>query len=200
MNKRCPRKIARALLEGLITAPKAASLLMDVPTTDRREFMESVVFISGLMMLNIEPEGSQRRYYDRGIEVIAEVLSLPRTTLGWMLSNDLQAVLFTDTRSGPLASDNLTASQKLVIRRAFVDLQAKNITAASRLIGDGRLAGRSDKLLKAIEQDINKEGILHAAILDKRVDQLYDKTAWRECLPFLSGLAKDKLISVDLGL
>lgn len=173
---------------------------MDVPTTDRREFMESVVFISGLMMLNIEPEGSQRRYYDRGIEVIAEVLSLPRTTLGWMLSNDLQAVLFTDTLAGPLVYDRLTVSQKLIIQRIFVDLQAKNITAASRLIGDGRLAGRSDKLLKAIGQEIDKEGILQASIQDKRVDQLYKKTAWQECLPYLSGRAKDRVMSEDLGL
>lgn len=200
MNKKCPRKIARALLEGQITAPMSASLLMDVPTTDRRQFMESVVFISGLMVLNIEPGGSQQRYYDRGIEVIAEVLSLPRTTLGWMLSNDLQAVLFTDTKTGPLVSDSLTASQRVIIKRIFSDLQAKNITAASRLVGDGRLPGRSDQILKAVGQDIDKEGILHASILEKRVDQLFKKTAWRECLLFLSGQAKDKVISEDLGL
>lgn len=195
-----PQQIARRLIEGTLTAPKAVEHLKAVNNDEKFQFMEDIIFVCGLTSPDQPKLGSMATHYERGIDVLAELFSMTGNGMGLRLVNDSHAAFFRDVRSGPLERDRLPAHLQMALTHLYEHLQAKSPLAALNFLTRGLIQGRSEAIHTILAPSIDKALILETAVIAKRIDFLYNKMKWDECVPLLTSKGRDRFFSGELGL
>ena len=195
-----PQQISRQLLDRTISAQEALDHRNRIKDADKHQFLDDIIFVSGLLS-PIEPKvDDAATRYSRGIDVLVELLDIAPSPVRTKMVNNLHWALFSDVRSGALASDNMPAGQKLAMQQVYLALQARSAKAALHFLSRGMDRGRNDRIFSYLDACIDKQSIVAAAVQVKRVEVLYHRARWAECLPHLDSKNRDAHFAGDLGL
>ncbi|MBD8088864.1 hypothetical protein IFT48_02645 [Pseudomonas fluorescens] len=195
-----PQQIATRLLEGTLTAAKAYESLYSASVDERQQFIANIIDRSDLLS-NKDPEpGSATTHYDRGMEVLVELFSIPKIKGVSRLINPLHDKIFDHIPHSGQSKNTLKEPFRLGMIRMYVGLQERSPTAALRFLTGGLGGPRTRRMFSELAPYIDKPLIIDTAIGLETVDHLFKKSNWDDCLPHLSGTGRDAYIGRDLGL
>lgn len=192
-----PQQIVTRLLEGTLTAQQSLERLAQVDPGDKHQFMDAIIDRSDLLLsLNPAP-GSATTHYERGMDVIAELLPLVQKKYGLHLTHYMHSRIF--IFSPTEKKEELPESRKLGLIKFFVGLQAKSPVAAVQFLTRG-IDARTHIIFQVLAPYIDRPLMIDAAIQVDRIDILGKKSGWDECLPHLTAAGRDAYFGGDLGL
>lgn len=195
-----PQQIVTRLLEGTLTAQQSLERLAQVDPVDKHQFMDGIIDRSDLL-LSSDPElGSATTHYERGMDVIAELLPLVQKKYGSHLTHDMHNRIFNFYPPSALKRNELSEERKAGLIRLFVGLQAKSPVAAVQFLTRGLMDTRTQFIFQVLAPYIDRPLIIDAAIQVDRIDILGKKSGWEECLPHLTPAGRDAHMGRDLGL
>ena len=195
-----PQRISRELLDHKISAQEALDHLAKVRSGDQHQFVDDIVFVTGILNPNVPKAGAVYARCKRGFDAVVEILNMAPSPARTKLVNNLHAAAFREVRSGVIQNDNLPESQKLGLVQLYEALQSRSALSAMYFLSRGMDKGRNDRILACLEPHIDKPMIIAAAVQEKRVDILYQRARWIECLPHLPEKSRDGHFAADLGL
>lgn len=194
-----PQQLATRLLEGTLSAEKASTQNFDASVNDRQQFIDSIIDRCDLLNPGDPEQGSATTHYVRGMDVLVELLTLPRASGSTRIVNPIHGKIF-DHQSPGLPQKEMSAASKLGMIKLYVGLQAKSPEAAIRFLMYGLSANRTKRIFGELCLHIDKPLIMDAAVGSGRIDALYNKSKWSECLPHLTNTGRDAYFGGDLGL
>jgi len=195
-----PQQISRQLLDGKLNSQQALERRDKLKSAHQPQFLLDLVFVSGLLNPAEEKLGAIAARYERGLDVLVELLLHATSSVRTKLVNTLHQAIFDGVRSGVDISDNMPAGQKDALSQVYLGLQSRSAVAAMLFLSRGMDKGRNDRIFKYLDRCIDRELIIQEAIGAKRLDVLHQRSRWPECLPHLNGKARDAYFGGDLGL
>lgn len=191
------QQISRQLLDRALSTEEALAHRDRLGNRDSHQFIDDIIFVSGL--LNPTDAAAVTRY-DRGVEVLIDLLNLAGSPTRTKMVNNLQSAFFADVRSGALESDRIPPGQRLAMINLFVAFQSRSPLAALHFLSRGMDKGRNDRIFEILNPHIDKQLIIETAAQTRRVDLLFTRSRWLDCLPHLPSKFRDAHLAGDLGL
>lgn len=195
-----PQQIVTRLLEGTLTAQQSLERLAQVDPVDKHQFMDGIIDRSDLLLSSDPEPGSATTHYERGLDVIAELLPLAQKKYGSSLTHDMHNRIFNFFPPSASKRNELSEDRKAGLIRLFVGLQAKSPVAAVQFLTRGLLDARTQLIFQVLAPYIDRPLMIDAAIQADRIDILGKKSGWEECLPHLTPTGRDAHMGRDLGL
>lgn len=195
-----PQQIVTRLLEGTLTAQRSLERLAQVDPNDKHQFMDAMIERSDLLMSSGPEPGSATTHYERGMDVIAELLPLVQKKYGLRLTHDMHNRIFSFSQTNVAKRNELSEDRKAGLIRLFVGLQAKSPVAAVQFLTRGLIDARTQMIFQVLAPYIDRPLMIDAAIQVDRIDILGKKSGWEECLPHLTAAGRDAQFGSDLGL
>lgn len=195
-----PQQIVTRLLEGTLTAQQSLERLAQVDPGDKHQFMEAIIDRSDLLRPTDPEPGSATTHYERGIDVLAELLPLVQKKYGLSLTQHMHNRIFNFSPTNVAKRDQLSEDRKLGLIKLFVGLQAKNPVAAVQFLTRGLIDARTQLIFKLLAPYVDRPLMIDAAIQVGRIDILGKKSGWEECLPHLTAAGRDAHFGGDLGI
>lgn len=195
-----PQQIVTRLLEGTLTAQQSLERLAQVDPGDKHQFMEAIIDRSDLLRATDPEPGSATTHYERGIDVLAELLPLVQKKYGLSLTHHMHNRIFKFSQTNVAKRDELSEERKVGLIKLFVSLQAKSPVAAVQFLTRGLLEARTQLIFQVLAPYIDRPLMIDAAIQADRIDILGKKSGWEECLPYLTPTGRDAHMGRDLGL
>ncbi|AXH59856.1 hypothetical protein [Pseudomonas amygdali] len=195
-----PQQIVTRLLEGTLTAQQSLERLAQVDPGDKHQFMDAIIDRSDLLLSSDPEPGSATTHYERGMDVIAELLPLVQKKYGLRLTHDMHNRIFNFSQANIAKRDELSEDRKAALVRLFVGLQAKSPIAAVQFLTRGLIETRTKLIFEVLSPYIDRPLMIDAAIQVDRIDILGKKSGWEECLPHLTAAGRDAHMGRDLGL
>ncbi|AXH59855.1 hypothetical protein [Pseudomonas amygdali] len=194
------QQISRQLLGRTLSTEEALAHRDRLGHRDSHQFIDDIIFVSGLLN-PIDPKlESAATRYDRGVEVLIDLLNLAGSPTRTKMVNNIQSAFFADVRSGALVSDSIPPSQRLALINLFIAFQSRSPLAALHLLSRGMDKGRNDRIYEILNPHIDKQLIIETAAQTRRVDLLFTRSRWLDCLPHLPSKFRDAHLAGDLGL
>jgi len=195
-----PQQIVTRLLEGTLTAQQSLERLAQVDPVDKHQFMDGIIDRSDLLLSSDPEPGSATTHYERGMDVIAELLPLVQKKYGSHLTHDMHNRIFNFYPPSAPKRNELSEDRKAGLIRLFVGLQAKSPVAAVQFLTRGLIDARTQMIFQVLAPYIDRPLMIDAAIQVDRIDILGKKSGWEECLPHLTAAGRDAHMGRDLGL
>ena len=194
------QQISRQLLDRILSTEEALTHRDRLGNRDSHQFIEDIIFVSGLLN-SVDPNlDAEVTRYDRGVEVLIDLLNLAGSPTRTKMVNNLQSAFFADVRSGALVSDNMPPGQKHALIKFFVAFQSRSAMAALHFLSRGMDRGRNDRIFEILNPHIDKQLMIEMAAQTRRVDLLFTRSKWLDCLPHLPLKFRDAHLAGDLGL
>lgn len=195
-----PQQIVTRLLEGTLSAQQSLERLAQVDPGDKHQFIDAIIERSDLLQSSEPEPGSATTHYERGMDVIAELLSLVQKKYGLRLTHDIHNRIFSFSQTNIAKRDELSEDRKVGLIRLFVGLQAKSPEAAVQFLTRGLIDARTQLIFQVLAPYIDRRLMIDAAIQVDRIDILGKKSGWDDCLPHLTAAGRDAHLGGDLGL
>jgi len=194
------QQISRQLLDRTLSTEEALAHRDRLGNRDSHQFIDDIIFVSGLLNSTDPKLDAAATRYDRGVEVLIDLLNLAGSPSRTKMVNNLQSAFFADVRSGALVTDNMPPGQRLALINFFVAFQSRSALAALHFLSRGMDKGRNDRIFEILSPCIDKQLIIETAAQTRRVDLLFTRSRWLDCLPHLPLKFRDAHLAGDLGL